>query len=169
MSDSLTKHPWWDYIHEDLRELLKQSILIIDIFSDGHYNGDNFHDFSFVVFPAAKAYEGFLKTLFKDLNFITEADFYSKRFRIGKALNPALEHDIRESESVYDKLTDYSKGRDLSNTLWETWKNGRNILFHWFPNETNAISYEKAKKTVNDILDAMDFAYEECKINDSEQ
>jgi len=165
MSKLLSKRLWWDYIHEDLRELLNQSVLLISIFANGKYDDEKFHDFSFVVFPAAKAYEGYLKTLFKDLNFINETDFYSKRFRIGRALNPALEKDLRENESVYDKLANYCRSKDLPNTLWETWKNGRNILFHWFPNETNAISYDEAAKTVNQILDAMDLAFEECKID----
>ncbi len=163
MKDSLTKHPWWDYVHEDLRELLKQSVLLMDVFSDGHYNGENFHDFSFIVFPAAKAYEGYLKTLFKDLNFISEKDFYSKRFRIGRALNPALDRN-REEESVYDELENYCHGKDLPKVLWETWRTGRNQLFHWFPNEKNAISYDEAVKIISKILDAMDFAFEECKI-----
>ena len=124
---------------------------------------EKFHDYSFVVFPAAKAYEGFLKTLFHDLGFITDKDFFGKRFRIGKALNPALESHFRQEESVYDKLVDFSKGQTLPDTLWDTWKISRNLLFHWFPDEKNTISFEEAEVRMGKILDAMDLAYKECK------
>lgn len=161
METPLEKRAWWSYIHEDLRELLREvSVLVAKV---GKWE-EKFHDYSFVVFPAAKAYEGFLKTLFLDLRFIKEEDFYGKRFRVGKALNPALEKEFR-IESVYDKLVDFCKGRELPDALWETWKSGRNVLFHWFPNERNVIDYQEAKRIVELILDTMDKAFEECKIN----
>lgn len=161
MSDSLLKHRWWSYINEDLRELLKASALLSD--RVGVWR-EKFHDYSFIVFPAAKAYEGFLKTLFRDLGFISDDDFFGKRFRIGKALNPALDSQFRESESVYDRLEYFCHSKELPDTLWNTWKNGRNMLFHWFPNEKNAISYNEAKEMLNQILVAMDLAFEGCKI-----
>lgn len=170
MDYSLETRPWWTYIHEDLRELLIQSKLLVEIFgSEGgdflSNSGQKFHDYAFIVFPAAKAYEGFLKTLFHDLGFIDDKDFYGKRFRVGKALNPALEKHLREKESVYDKLVDFCQGKDLPDSLWDTWKQGRNLLFHWFPNEKNAISFEEAKDRVEKILDSMDLAFKECKID----
>ena len=165
MSNSLSTRPWWTYIQEDLQELLNQSLLLIQVFADGHHDGNKFHDYSFVVFPAAKAYEGFLKKIFQDLGFISEEDFYGKRFRIGRALNPALESDFRGSESVYDKMVSFCQGRELPDVLWETWKSGRNMLFHWFPNESNALDFIEAKKKVDEILSAMDLAFKECKLN----
>lgn len=61
----LEEKVWWEYLEEDLRELLLQSSLLIETaekwekeLPDGK---EQFHDYSFVVFPAAKAYEGFLK------------------------------------------------------------------------------------------------------------
>jgi hypothetical protein len=161
----LSKHPWWDYIHEDLRELFNQSYLLIKIFAGGAHNGKSFHDYSFIVFPAAKGYEGYLKTLFKDLGFISENEFYSKRFRIGRALNPTLEHNLRHEESVYDRLVNYCGDKGLSNQLWDTWTTGRNVLFHWFPHEKNAINFEEAEAVVAKIVDTMDLAFEECKLN----
>src|SRR3989344_8795533 len=162
MKESLNKHLWWDYIHEDLRELLKEANLLED--KVGKWN-EKFHDYSFIVFPAAKAYEGFLKTLFRDLGFISDEDYFGKRFRIGKALNPSLEHSIREEESVYDKLVNFCGGKDLADNLWETWKEWRNLLFHWFPNEKSAITFEEARLRIDKILATMDLAFKECKIN----
>jgi len=157
----LEKKVWWNYIEQDLRGLLKISHHLSYEVKDWT---DLFHDYSFIVFPAAKAYEGFLKHLFLDLGFIEEKDFFGKRFRIGKALNPNLDKKYRKS-SVYDKITSYCKGQKLADQLWDTWKNSRNLLFHWFPNETNAISLEEAEKRLRLIIDAIDASYHHCEID----
>ncbi|OGM21774.1 hypothetical protein A2714_04370 [Candidatus Woesebacteria bacterium RIFCSPHIGHO2_01_FULL_38_9] len=162
MYDSLKTRPWWNYIHTDLQELLKEATLLVERVGGWE---EKFHDYAFVVFPAAKAYEGFLKTLFHDLGFISDEDYFGRRFRIGKALNPSLEENIREKEGVYDKLVTFCQGKELADTFWNTWKEGRNLLFHWFPNEKNAISYEEAKEQVANILATMDLGFKECKID----
>lgn len=159
---NLTNKTWWFYLSEDLKELLTESLLLLD---DAAGWTKKFHDYSFVVFPAAKAYEGFLKKLFLDLGFINKEDYFGKRFRIGKALNPALDPDIRERFGVYDKIVDYCGGKDLADKLWNTWKKSRNLLFHWFPEEANAITLDEAKDRVNDILESMDISFKDCKIN----
>jgi len=161
MTDSLPKRPWWNYLQVDMQELIKESTLLVD--RVGGWN-EKFHDYSFVVFPAAKAYEGFLKKLFLDLGFISEKAFYGKRFRVGKALNPALEKRFRKF-GVYDQLVSFCHGRELPDAMWETWKEGRNLLFHWFPNEKNAIDFNEARDIINKIFDTMDRAFEGCKIN----
>lgn len=123
-----------------------------------------FHDYSFVVFPAAKAYEGFLKKLFFDLGFITEEDYSGKRFRIGKALNPTLPKEIRNDHWVYKKIVIYCGGAELADKLWDTWRLSRNLVFHWFPNEKNALTLSEAQNRLNQIIDAIDSAFKECKI-----
>lgn len=45
------------------------------------------------------------------MGFITEEDYFGKHFRIGKALNPSLEKEIREREGVYDKIVVNCGGR----------------------------------------------------------
>jgi len=158
----LKDKPWWGYIHEDLRELLQESLVLCQKAATWD---ERFHDYAFVVFPAAKAYEGFLKTLFLDLGFITEGDFYGRRFRIGRSLNPALEARYREKEGVYDRLVDFRGGRELADKLWDAWRECRNILFHWFPNERNAIDLKEAKAKVDMVVSTIDLAFKECKIN----
>ena len=80
MDLGLTKKTWWNYIEEDIRELLKEASLLADIFEnrgrDLPAGRQEFHDYAFVVFPAAKAYEGFLKKLFLDLGFIDKIGFF---------------------------------------------------------------------------------------------
>lgn len=160
--DSLENKVWWGYLEEDLQELLKESILLLEKTSVWK---EDFHDYAFVVFPAAKAYEGFLKKLFLDLGFISESEYFGKRFRIGKALNPSLEPKVREKESVYDRIVAFCKGPDLADKLWNTWKSSRNLVFHWFPNEENAINHRGAKERINKIIDAIDEAFKECRLN----
>lgn len=163
MESSLEKRVWWIYIHQDLQELLKESTLLIERVSKWD---EKFLDYSFVVFPAAKAYEGFLKTLFLDMGFISRDEYFGKRFRVGKALNPALEQILRETESVYDRIVKSCGGKKLADSLWETWKDCRNLLFHWFPNERNVITLNEAQERISAVLAAMDMAFEECKIKE---
>jgi len=160
MDVNLEEKIWWRYLHEDLQELLKESVKLYN--SVGAWQ-EKFHDYSFVVFPAAKAYEGFLKKVFLDLGFITKEDFNGKHFRVGKALNPSLDKRFRE-ESVYDKIVDFCQGPALADSMWETWKSSRNLLFHWFPEEKNAITYEEAGVNIDLILATMDKTTKECKI-----
>ena len=151
----------WGYLEPDLQGLISDGEILLDT---AETNKGKVSDFSYLVFPFSKAYEGFLKTLFHDLGFISDEDFNGKRFRIGKALNPSLENHLREKEGVYDKLVSFCQGSELADTLWETWKKARNLLFHWFPNERNAINFEEARVRINIILDTMDLAFKECKI-----
>lgn len=157
----LEDHVWWEYAHSDVKELMKQSINLLEKAPKWK---NRYHDYSFVVFPAAKAYEGFLKNLFRDLGFITNEDYYGKHFRIGRALNPSLEPRFRESESVYDRIAQFCGGRELPDKLWHAWRQGRNLLFHWFPDQLNVVTYKEASECVNLIIDAMDFAFKECKL-----
>src|SRR5258708_1569701 len=161
MYGKLSNRPWYDYLEEDLQELLNESFDLLETVPDWH---ESFHDYSFIVFPAAKSYEGFLKKLFLDMGFITSEDYYGSRFRIGKALNPQLEAFLRK-ESIYDKLVEYCKGKELADKLWDTWRNCRNLVFHWFPDEKNAVTFDEARGKVESIIDAIDAAFKECRIN----
>src|SRR4030042_6583927 len=161
--DDLLKKDWWGYLEKDLQGLLKESILLKEIFGTQEKTKFEFNDYSFLVFPAAKAYEGFLKKLFLDLGFITEEDYYGKHFRIGKALNPSLPKELRR-EGVYDKIVQYCQGEGLAEKLWEAWRLSRNLTFHWFPNEKNAITLAEAGERVEMIIDAIDQSFKECKI-----
>ncbi|MBL7036624.1 hypothetical protein ISR94_02125 [Candidatus Microgenomates bacterium] len=171
MDFNLEKRIWWDYAEEDLRELLEASIFLLNTVRSwgGDLSGgkEEFHDYSFCVFPAAKAYEGYLKKVFLDMGFINEKAYFGKHFRIGKALNPALEKKYRGKDNVYDQIVKYCGGKDLADTLWEAWRKGRNLITHWFPNEKNAITFSQAQDRVNMILSAMDMVFKECKVSEA--
>ncbi|MCH7640711.1 hypothetical protein IID22_00720 [Patescibacteria group bacterium] len=164
MTDSLEDRPWWDYLEHDLQELLTEATLLLEKVEKWE---EKFHDYAFIVFPAAKAYEGFLKKLFLDMGFITLQQYNGKRFRVGKSLNPSLDKHLRAKYSIYDKLVEFCEGdRGLADVLWNTWRECRNLLFHWFPKEKNAIDLDEAQEKVSMIIYALGKAFKECKIED---
>jgi len=158
---NLEERAWWFWVDEGVGELLKQSVAMV---SEVPEWSDKYHDYSFVVFPAAKAYEGFLKKLFFEMGFINSEQYTGKRFRIGKALNPFLDRELRATESVYDRVIRYCGGKELADKLWDAWIHCRNVLFHWFPDERNAITFEEAKKRIWEIMAAMDAAFADCEL-----
>ncbi|MGA2910547.1 MAG: hypothetical protein ABSE04_01960 [Candidatus Microgenomates bacterium] len=163
----LEEKVWWSYLGSDLQKLIVASEFIYEAVeswgADLPGGKREFDDYSFVVFPAAKAYEGFLKKLFLDLKFISEEDYYGKHFRIGKALNPSLPKELKR-EGVYEKIVQFCQGQTLADNLWNTWRLSRNLTFHWFPNEKNAITLKEAGDRIEMILGAVDEAYKECKM-----
>lgn len=114
---------------------------------------DNISDFSFLVSPIAKAYEGFLKDFFLRIGIINNNDYSSDRFRVGKTLNPSLRY---KRFSVYQKLADFDeKGEELAETLWDAWKFGRNEIFHYFPDNYKDLSQNEAEDRINLLLRAI--------------
>ena len=167
--EALEQKVWWEYIGSDLQKLFITSRFLINTVESWESDKEQFDDYAFVVFPAAKAYEGFLKKLFLELGFITETDYFGKHFRIGKSLNPSLPKEVRRDEvyggaEVHDKIVKYCGGRKLADDLWETWRVCRNLTFHWFPDQKNAITLTEAIDRVDMIISAIDESFEACKI-----
>ncbi len=159
--EDLRQKNWWTYLERDLQELLSEALVLLALAKKWN---QSFHDYSFVVFPAAKAYEGFLKKFFLDMGIITEKDYYGKHFRIGKSLNPTLDIKYRGHDWVYDDLTRFCGSESLPKKLWQTWKNSRNLVTHWFPNEQNAIDLVEAEKRIMFVIEAIDEAFVECGV-----
>lgn len=159
--DKLESYRWWSYLEEGQQEGLADAIELLS--REMENKTPNLHDFSFIVFPAAKAYEGFLKKLFFELGVISRDDYEGDRFRIGKALNPGLPKSFRQ-ESVYERLAERCQGKELPDRLWKTWKNSRNLLFHWWPGGPNGINVSEAEKRLMEVIDTIDFAFAECKV-----
>ena len=159
---NLKSYSWWSYLETGQQEGLKTAFALLA--REKVSPIQNVDDYSFIVFPAAKAYEGFLKKLFYDLGFITKQAYEGDRFRIGRALNPNLEREWRY-ESIYDKLIGYCRGKNLPDQLWDTWKKSRNSIFHWWPAHKNEITLADAEDRLNMIVTTINSAMEECKIN----
>jgi len=127
-----------------------------------------YSDFSFIVFPFAKVYEGFLKKLFLQIGAINEYQYNNDRWRVGRALNPQLEKDLRHTESVYDRIVEHCGGQNLADTLWRVWKMGRNQVFHFWPGRSKALSLAEASEIVREIEKAMESALQECAISNGQ-
>ena len=115
----------------------------------------------FLVFPFAKAYEGFLKQIFKDVKFISHLDYISNHLRLGKLMSPNLIEKLGD-RSLFKKIRDQA-GQELADRIWNAWKLGRNQVFHYFPHNLRAISFKEAEKIVNEIIVTMEEVYGKLK------
>jgi len=102
----------------------------------------------------SKAYEGFLKQFLRDLGLITEKVYQSRRFRIGRALNPDIKPSQRNEYWLYDDITK-TCGEDLARDLWEAWLSCRNRLFHFFPKHDRSITLAQAKERLLQLSGVM--------------
>jgi len=151
---------FWVYLSQTQKDLISEGqYLMDDIVRD---KALNFKDYSFLIFPFAKAYEGFLKQLFRDAKFISRLDYISDHLRLGKLMSPNLVEKLGQ-RSLYKKIEDKC-GKDLADRIWETWKTGRNQVFHYFPHNIKAVSFEKAEEKINQIIQTMESAYEKLKM-----
>lgn len=151
-----------DFLEPELGNLYSDGEKLLATTSDSTYS-----DYSFLVFPFAKVYEGFLKKLFLALGAINETQYRSDHWRVGKALNPNLEKELRGEESVYDRIQNLCNDSTLPDVLWNAWKNGRNRIFHYFPGQNQALTLDEAKNTVNLINCAMEKALTSCVLHNT--
>lgn len=114
---------------------------------------DHINDYSFLVSPISKAYEGYLKDFFLKTHIIDRYDYESDRFRVGKTLNPSLRY---RRFSIYQKLANLSEeGEAIAEKLWNAWKYGRNEIFHYFPNNLKNLTRDEAEERITMLLDAI--------------
>ncbi len=154
---------FWLYLSQSQKDLIREGqYLMEDIIKDQAYE---FKDYSFLIFPFAKAYEGFLKQLFKDIGFISRLDYISDHLRLGKLMSPNLIGRLGE-KSLFRKIEE-KEGRELAEKIWDIWKEGRNQIFHYFPHNLKAVSFDEASEIINEILKVMEESYERLKTKSS--
>ena len=114
---------------------------------------DHISDYSFLVSPISKAYEGYLKDFFFKLAIINEDEYSGDLFRVGKTLNPSLRY---KRFSVFQKLTDiHDNGQEIAEIIWDAWKFGRNEIFHYFPKNLKSLSKSEAEDRIIKVLSAI--------------
>ncbi|MCS7093166.1 MAG: hypothetical protein NZL96_01905 [Patescibacteria group bacterium] len=146
---------FWFYLSKPQRDLINEGIYLMnEVIKDCAYH---FHDYSFLVFPFSKAFEGFLKQLFKDAKFISHLDYISDHLRLGKLMSPNLVTKLGE-RSLYKKMTD-RLGDKIANQVWECWRVGRNQVFHYYPHNLKALTFSQAQKIVDQILKTMELLF----------
>ncbi len=153
-----TSESWYEYLDEPMQQLVDEAYFLVD---HEEMNQSILVDYAFVVFPMAKAYEGFLKKFFYDLELISLADFQGNHFRIGRSLNPDLPKKFQDEHWIYDDLEKLfachprAEGKKVPQTLWQAWRMGRNALFHYFPGRHEFIDLDEARVRLNLIKEAM--------------
>ena len=150
---------FWKYLSQTQKDLILQGdYLINDVIKHGNYT---FKDYSFVIFPYAKAYEGYPKQLFLDLKFISHLDCISDHLRLGKLLSPFLIERLGD-RSLYKRIQ-IATSTQLADKLWDTWKTGRNQIFHYFPHNVKAVSFAEAESIIDQIIQTMVAAFIQLK------
>lgn len=148
---------WFQYLDHGMKDLVIQSFLLLDI--EKGFSKPRFHDYSFIVFPIAKAYEGFLKRFFYDVHLISDPDFLDSHFRIGRSLNPDLPSKFRDRDWIYERLKKLcaQKGDpELADQMWIVWREARNQLFHYyFPDHNHFITLDEASRRVDMVVDVL--------------
>jgi hypothetical protein len=151
----------WEYLSSEIKGLLEDGERVLS-FVERYKDKEEITDYSFLVFPFSKAYEGFLKRFLFDTQLIREEDYYSDDIRIGRILNPDY---VREKGNVFNKLCDRSKeGREVPKKLWSVWKRGRNLVFHYFPHNFRKLEYQEAVEIIEEVVSAMNSAVVHCRI-----
>lgn len=146
----------WFYLTDDIKDLIETGEIILQ-FVHEHKGEASISDYSFCVFPFAKAYEGFLKKLFLDMGLIKEHEYYGDEIRIGRLLSPQFMHD---KNNVFKRVCKDSD--ELAEKLWNVWKRGRNLVFHYFPHNFRKIEYSEVLDIVEAIIEVMADATTSC-------
>lgn len=144
--------PLIGYLPKDQMDLIAQGYYILEFVLEDREK--KFDDYSFVVFPFAKTFEGFLKKIFLDAGYISRQDYLSRHFRIGKVMSPRLKHKLRK-KSVYARICE-DVGCELSEEIWNTWTFARNQVFHFFPENVRSLTLNEAEVLIESIISTME-------------
>ena len=157
---------WFEYLDKPMRELVEEAYYLLD---REEVAGESLVDYSFVVFPMAKAYEGFVKKYLFDIGLLDEKTYLGKQFRIGRSLNPGLPEKYRDEWWLFDDMVERcregmgKKAKNLPMKMWKAWKEGRNRIFHYFVGEEGEIDLVKARERIESFREVMEQAFD-CKM-----
>ena len=145
----------WFFYLSDPQKLLFQTVA--KLLAQAKNSDQLLADYSYLIFPAAKAYEGFLKNFLLDLNLVSERACYDKHFRIGRSLNPDVRQNQRDEFWLYDDVS-RKCGKEVARLLWEAWLKCRNQVFHYFPDKPQLLNLETAISRLKLLEEAMEAA-----------
>lgn len=168
---------WFLTLDQDQRELVELSVWLYqrelqssDSADDNSANnpgaGDpanHLADYSFIVFPISKAYEGFLKKYLLSIGVMSQAQYESKHFRIGRALNPDISNDYKDEQWLYDDVAERC-GEDVAREIWQTWLECRNQVFHYFPSKKGTLTLAETRAKLQQVMSSMQLVFA-CKVN----
>ncbi len=152
---SLFDATWYVFLEDEAKILVTQSVELVE--RERRMNS-LFHDYSFVVFPMAKAYESFLKKFLYTIGLIDRLQYEHRQFRIGRSLNPDIPNRFRDNQWYYGDLSN-ACGEELARRLWDAWIECRNHLFHYFPDEKKNVTLDQSEGLLHKMDEAMRDAF----------
>jgi hypothetical protein len=156
---TITQRVWFTFLPADQQQLIELSFSLFEREKSLH---SSLVDCSFIIFPMAKAYEGFLKLYLLEMGLISQKTFEGRRFRIGRALNPDIRESQRDEFWLYDNVAGLC-GHDVARMMWDTWLECRNQVFHYFPNRNQYISLPRVEEYLFMMDKSISQAYQ-CKL-----
>lgn len=159
---------WFEYLDKVMQELVEEAYYLLD---REEMANEDLVDYAFVVFPMAKAYEGFVKKYLFDVGLISEKTYLGRHFRIGRSLNPSLPVKYRNGWWIYDDLErmcgqmgeEMHRHKALPRMMWSAWREGRNKTFHYFMGREKLVTLVEARKLIDDFREVMEVATE-CRL-----
>ncbi len=152
LSEYLHQGDWFQKLAREQQQLIELGIqLHRRELDDQQQNKRQLIDYSFLLFPLSKAYEGFLKSYLKNQQLLPHSVYQGRRFRIGRALNPDISTKYRDEYWLYDEV-ERIIGQELSRQMWNTWLECRNQIFHYFPKHTLFLNLNQTTQKMELVL-----------------
>ncbi len=146
------------FVGSDIVDLYKDSCRIFELFEiDSLRTNDSYvSDYSFLLLPIAKSYEGILKRVLVEKGVISESKLLENpSVNVGAYLNPV------GNEKIFNLLKDKARDKAIPHVIYSTYQECRNQILHYDQYRDNRItSFEDAKFYRRRILDAIDKAYQ---------
>ncbi len=143
---------WYLYLNKSQQNLIDTTVHFLKL---AKADGNNpKYGYSFLIFSVAKVYEGFLKKILFDLHLTNKEAYESRRFRIGRALNPDVSFRQRDQWWLYDDVVKKC-GEKTARQIWQAWLECRNKVFHYFPAHNKELSIKEAEAKIDQLTEAM--------------
>lgn len=148
----LTQTAWFSSLQTDFQQAFTTSLELLE---QEKKLPSNFTDYSYIIFPLGKAYEGFLKKFLFDLDLITQEVYEGTHFRIGRAMNPDISESQRDEWWLYDDVVNFC-GPELARKLWNAWIECRNHVFHYFPKDRNDLTLQQVETKIEFLTEVFE-------------
>jgi hypothetical protein len=111
-------------------------------------------DYSYIVLPAAKAYEGVLKKILVNAGLVSEQTILEKpELSLNSYFNPV------GNEGIFNSLKDKARDKAIPHIIYSTYQECRNQIFHHDSYRDSKITLEDADFYIRRIDDAISKAY----------
>lgn len=147
------------FVGSDLLELYRDSCVLLE---QNKKEGQIFpalSDYSIIILPIAKVYEGILKKILVEAEIIGEEEI-----RINPGINVGHYFNPVGNNKIFNHIKDHARDRVVPHIIYATYQECRNQILHYDPHKDNRIkNIEDVEFYVKRIMHAIDKAYETFK------